>query len=39
VDDRGTAVFINPDGTSTGRLMVPDGWSIYGQIAWSAQPA
>jgi len=39
VDDRGSAVFIDPDGTSTGGLRPPDGWSIYGPIAWSAQAA
>ncbi len=39
VDDRGGAVFINPDGTSIGRLTPPDGWSISGAIAWSAQAA
>ncbi len=32
-DDAG--VFITPDGTSTGRLALPDGWSIAGLIAWS----
>jgi len=38
-DDRGTAVFMNPDGTSTGPLTPPDGWSVSGPIAWSVQPA
>lgn len=39
VDDQGGAVFIDPDGTSIGRLTPPDGWSIAGAIAWSAQAA
>jgi dipeptidyl aminopeptidase/acylaminoacyl peptidase len=39
VDVRGTAVFINPDGTRIGGLPLPDGWSISGSIAWSVQPA
>jgi TolB protein len=39
VDDRGGAVFVNLDGTSVGRLTSPDGWSISGAVAWSAQPA
>jgi Tol biopolymer transport system component len=39
VDDQGGAVFINPDGTSIGRLTPPDGWSVSGAIAWSGQAA
>jgi TolB protein len=33
------AVFMNPDGMSTGRLMLPGGWSISGPIAWSVPTA
>ena len=38
-DDRGIAVFMNPDGTSAGTLALPDGWSVSGPVAWSVQPA
>ena len=39
VDDQGSAVFIDPGGTSLGRLTPPEGWSVSGAIAWSAQAA
>jgi len=37
--DRGTALLTNLDNTSTGPLTLPDGWSIFGAIAWSARAA
>lgn len=36
-DADGAGVFITTDGTSTGRLALPNGWSIAGLIAWSVQ--
>ena len=39
VDDQGSAVFIDPGGTSLGRLTPPEGWSVSGAIAWSVEAA